>query len=291
MPVVSSSLPFALDGMHQSPFVVGPPITEPRQFFGREYLLKRIFDVWKCMLLQHIAVVGPKRSGKTSLLHYLSRIIDTPQEKLRPQQRNNWLLPGYQWVFVDFQDPRMSDEETLLRYLLMKLDLPVEEPCDFVAFMEIIEEYLQIPSLILFDEINVGLNSHLDETFWWGMRSLGSHHNTGKIGFLISAQQSPEELAIDHSEPSPFFNIFGHVFNLDALIEEEALMLINSSPLPFSEIDQAWILEQSGGWPALLQILCHSRLQALEENDNSQKWQKEALRRIKPYLYLLEDQD
>lgn len=289
LPVQTPNLPIFLTSWHSSPFVIGPPITEPHQFFGREYILKRIFDVWKYMPLQHIAVVGLKRSGKTSLLHYLRRIIDTPAEKLRPGQRNNWLMPGYQWVFVDFQDPRMCYQESLLRHILIELDMPVPEPSDLVSFMEILDQYLEFPTLILLDEISAGLASpDLDEQFWWGMRSLGSNHAGGKLGFLFTAHQPPEEMILDDNKPSPFFNIFGHVLNLGPLTENEARALIASSPQPFENKDTEWILAQSGRWPALLQILCHSRLTALEEGRHDNTWQAEALRRMKPYHYLLE---
>jgi hypothetical protein len=282
-------LPISLVSFNHSPFVVGPPITEPRQFFGREYLLKRIFNIWGSIPLQHIAIVGLKRSGKTSLLHYLRRIIDTPKEQLRHGQRNNWLTPGYQWVFVDFQDPRMCYQEGLLRHLLIELDMPVPDPCDLINFMEITDQYLEIPTLILLDEISVGLESpELDEQFWWGLRSLGSNHAGGNIGFLLTAQESPEQLMLDDNRPSPFFNIFGHVLNLGPLTEPEALALIVNSPRPFSEQDIAWILEQSGRWPALIQILCHTCLLALEEETPREIWQKEALKRMNPYRYLLE---
>jgi len=271
------------------PFVVGPPITEPHQFFGREYILKRIFDVWKYTPLQHISIVGLKRSGKTSLLHYLRHIIDTPAEKLRPGQRNDWLPPGYQWVFVDFQDPRMCYQESLLRHILIELDMPVPEPCDLVSFMEIIDHYLEIPTVILLDEIGVGLASpDLDDQFWWGMRSLGSNHAGGKIGFLLTSHQPPEEMLVDDNKPSPFFNIFGHVLNLGPLTNEEALELINSSPQAFENKDIKLIMAQTGRWPALLQIFCQSRLTALKEGRHDDAWQREALQRMKPYRYLLE---
>lgn len=284
----SARLPISLTAWHQSPFVIGPPITQPSQFFGREYILKRIFDIWKYLPLQHIAVVGLKRSGKTSLLHYLRHIIDTPKEQLRPQQRNDWLMPGYQWLFVDFQDPRMCYQESLLRYMLIALDMPVPEPTDLVSFMEIIDQYLEIPTLILLDEIGAGLAApELDEQFWWGMRSLGSHHAGGKLGFLMTAHQAPEEIILDDNKPSPFFNIFGHVLYLEPLTETEARALIASSPLPFAETDVIWVLEHSGCWPALLQILCHARLTALEENRQDNSWQQEGLRRMTPYRYLL----
>ncbi|MBE9562402.1 MAG: ATP-binding protein, partial [Proteobacteria bacterium] len=219
--------------------------------------------------------------------HYLRRIIDVPTEQLRPNQRHDWLTLGYQWVFVDFQDPRMCYQESLLRHILIELDMPIPEPCDLIGFMEIIDQYLETPSLILLDEIGAGLASpDLDEQFWWGMRSLGSNHAGGKLGFLFTAHQPPEEMIVDDNKPSPFFNIFGHVLNLGPFTESEARDLINSSPKVFSDIDVEWILAKSGYWPALLQILCHSRLTALEENQDN--WQVEAIRRIKPYLYLLQ---
>ena len=61
-----------------------------------------------------------------------------------------------------------------------------------------------------------------------------------------------------------------------------------SSPQAFENQDIKWILAQSGRWPALLQILCHSRLTALEEGRYDNAWQTEGLRRMKPYSYLFE---
>jgi len=283
-------LPISLtSGWHHSPFIIGPPITEPRQFFGREHMLKRIFDIWRYTPLQHIAIVGAKRSGKTSLLHYLRKIIDTPGEELRYGQKNDWLMPGYQWVFVDFQDPRMCYQESLLRHLLIELGMPVPEPCDLIGFMEIVDQYLEIPTIILLDEITAGLAApDLDEPFWWGMRSLGSNHAGGKIGFVLTAYETPESLAVEHNQPSPFFNIFGHVMSLGPLTHAEGLELIQSTPNPFAVQDIDWILEQSRCWPALLQILCHSRLMALEEHIGADEWQADGLKRMQPYRYLLD---
>lgn len=268
-----------------NPFVIGNPIINPRQFFGREYILKRIFDVWRTTPLQHIAIIGEKRSGKTSLLHYLSRIIDTPAQKLRPNQRNDWIKPCYQWVYIDFQDPRMAYQESLLRYILSKIGLPIPQPCDLVAFTEIIDQYLDIPTIILLDEIKAGFNCpDLDEHFWWGMRSLGCG---GKLGFLFTAHQLPQEIVQDDGKPSPFFNIFGHVFNLDPFTEEEALDFISSIPQIFDKKEIQWIIDNSRKWPALLQIICHSRFTALEEGKKDHSWKIEALQRIKPYRDLL----
>ena len=93
--------------MPLAPFVAGPPIMHPRQFFGREGELRRIFGVLGRFPLQHIAIIGLQRSGKTSLLRYLRHITKTPPEQLRPGQQSDWLKQPdrYRWVFVDFQDP------------------------------------------------------------------------------------------------------------------------------------------------------------------------------------------
>ncbi|NJR69927.1 MAG: ATP-binding protein [Synechococcales cyanobacterium CRU_2_2] len=75
----------------ESPFIVGSPITKPRQFFGRERELRRLFALIKRLPLQNAAIIGPRRAGKTSLLYYLMKICTTPEEELRPGQKRDWL--------------------------------------------------------------------------------------------------------------------------------------------------------------------------------------------------------
>jgi hypothetical protein len=274
-----------------APFVVGPPISHPRQFFGREGELKRIFGLWERLPLQNIAVIGSQRSGKTSLLRYLANITTATSVQLRPGQRTNWLSQPerYQWVFVDFQDARMGERERLLRYLLTSLNMPVPDVCDLASFIDIVSQHLQRPTLVLMDEIGAGLASpELDQQFWWSLRSLGSNFTQGRLGFLLTAHKAPDILAHAHDKTSPFFNIFGHTLLLGPLSEGKARELVSSSPVPFDPVDTEWILVQSGGWPALLQILCHTRLTALEERQTGDAWQEEGLRRMAPFRYLLE---
>jgi hypothetical protein len=273
-----------------NPFIVGPPIHRPHQFFGRDYELKRIFALWKQFPLQNVAIIGPKRSGKTSLLHYLEKITLTPAGQLRPSQRIDWLPQPdrYRWIFVDFQDVRMCNRERLLRYILTALEIPVPEPCDLENFMDMVSLHLQTPTIILLDEISAALASpELDQQFWGSLRSLGSNLTGGNLAFLLASHEPPAQLAQEQDKPSPFFNIFGHTFKLGPLKETEALELIASSPRPFDPIDINWMITQSGGWPYLLQILCHARLSSLEDNEASDGWKQEAIRQMAPYWYLL----
>lgn len=181
-----------------APFVVGPPVTHPRQFFGRERELRRVFGVLQRFPMQNVAVVGPQRSGKTSLLHYLMRITTTPVTHLRPGQRTDWLPQPeqYRWVFVDFQDARLRRQAGLLSYLLAGLGLPAPDPCDLAGFMDRVSTQLAQPTVVLMDEIGAALAApELDQEFWWSLRSLGSNQTGGRLAFVLTAHDLPAHLA------------------------------------------------------------------------------------------------
>lgn len=270
------------------PFIAGPPITHPARFFGREREMRRLFNLLRQRPLQNAAIIGPKRSGKTSLLHYLKAITTIPPDQLRPGQTQAWLADParYRWVFVDFQDSRMGSCATLLRYLLAQMALPVPDTCDLETFLDQVSAQLHTPTIIMFDEIGVAIERHteLDDAFWEGLRSLATNLVDGHLGFMLASHEPPDALAQHQGLGSPFFNIFGYTAVLGPLSEEAARELIASSPLPFSTADTEWILEQSQRWPMPLQILCRERLVALEAGESGAEWQTDALRQIAPFL-------
>jgi TIR domain len=274
-----------------SPFITGTPIEHPKNFFGREKELKRLFNLLKTHPLQNAAIIGKRRSGKTSLLNYLRRITTTPVEQLRPGQRCDWLPnpQAYRWIFVDFQDVRMAQRERLLRFLLESMELPVPVPCDLESFMDQVSGNVQQPTVILMDEVGVGLRRcpELDDEFWECLRALATNQTGGNLAFVLATPESPIDLAHNTGHSSPFFNIFGYTTTLGALTGNEASQLISSSPLPFATADIDWIMNQSGQWLLPLQILCHERLFCLQDNDFSDDWQREGLEQITKYFNLL----
>lgn len=275
------------------PFIAGPPIIHPRYFFGRERELKRLFNLLKSPPLQNAAIIGPRRSGKTSLLFHLKSITTTPPAQLRCDQRADWLPrpERYRWIFVDFQDPRLGNREGLLRYLLACLHLPAPNSCDLDCFLDVMSRSLRAPTVILLDEIGVALQRYpeLNDSFWEALRSLSNNQVEGNLAFVLAASEPPEKLACHSSLGSPFFNIFGFTAQLKPLTDEEARELIASSPICFPAADIDWILAQSRSWPLLLQILCRERLIALEVGETDEAWKKEGLEQIKRYGYLLEN--
>ena len=277
------------ENMHA--FVVGPPITRLRQFFGREHQLARIFGWWRTAPLMHVTLIGPRRSGKTSLLHYLRTITTSSETECRTSQRRDWLPEPhrYRWVWVDFQDPRMRIRERLLGHLLTGCGIDVPQPCTLENFADAMDRHAwQSPTLVLMDELERGLDSpELNQDFWHCLRSLMNAPAQGQLGFLLSSQASPQQVAEDHGKTSPFFNMF-QTLELGPFTEAEARELIASSPQPFPEEDINWILSQSGRWPFLLQILCQERLMALQQSEDSEGWRESGLRNIAPHRYLLD---
>jgi TIR domain len=274
-----------------SPFITGTPIEHPKNFFGREKELKRLFNLLKTHPLQNAAIIGKRRSGKTSLLNYLRRITITPVEELRPGQKCDWLPnpQAYRWIFVDFQDVRMAQRERLLRFLLESMELPVPVPCDLESFMDQVSGNVQQPTVILMDEIGVGLRRcpELDDEFWECLRALATNQTGGNLAFVLATPESPIDLAHNTGHSSPFFNIFGYTTTLGTMTDNESRELISSSPLSFAAADIDWILAHSGRWPLLLQILCQEQFFCLQEKDLSDEWQKEGLEQIAKYADLL----
>ena len=262
-----------------SPFIAGPPITEPTHFFGRERELKRLGMMLRQRPLQNAAIIGPRRSGKTSLLHYLRLATWLPQAE------------DYRWIFVDFQDARLGHQETLLRTLLTEMALDVPQPCHLESFLDVVSEQLDQPTVILFDEIGVALTRYpeLDDAFWESLRSLATNQVDGNLGFVLSSAQPPDVLAQHQGLGSPFFNIFGYTAVLGPLSEEGARSLIATSPIRFAAADIEWILAESGRWPMPLQILCRERLLSLSEGETGDTWREEALRQLEPLRRMASD--
>lgn len=275
----------------ESVFVAGPPISNPKSFFGRERELKRLFNLLKSPPMQNAVVVGSQRSGKTSLLHYLRNITMTSGAGLRPNQRSDWLSSPerYNWVFVDFQDQRLRTRAGLLQHILRSLRLPIPPTVNLDSFMEGMSLNLHTPSVILMDEIGIATQRcpELDDSFWEGLRSLATNQVKGNLAFILAGTEAPSLLAAKAGLGSPFFNIFGFVTTLGPLTELETSALISSSPIPFSDDDTDWIIATSKRWPILLQVLCRERLSTLEFGESGLEWREDAMSQIAPFLHLL----
>ena len=279
-----------VDVSRLAPFVTHKPILHPRQFFGRQQLLKRIFADLQKLPLPNLTVHGPRRSGKTSLLMYLKDIHHTNPAQLRLGQRRNW-LPGaqsYRWIFVDFQDHSQCTQQNFLHSLLTGFHLPMPEQLTLSSFMQTARAQIQQPTIVLIDEIACALNSaELGQNpVWESLRSLANNYSDGNLSFILSSDLSPQQLAEKFkSLSSPFFNTFT-TYPIGRFTPAEAADLVASSPIPFSSPDIAWIVAEGDNWPTRLQIACAVRLNTIDEPGDA--WKTEARQQLAPYDYLLE---
>lgn len=272
-----------------NPFIVGPPVRRPGQFFGRVEAVDRLFSLFRPGVLQNGAIIGAKRSGKTSLLHYLSQITTAPVHQLRPGQKQDWLgrPERVRWVFVDFQDPRMGSRKRLLTHILQGLKLPVPAEPTLFRFLDSVGDHLQTPAIILMDEMGAGLEApELDRRFWNSLRSLSTNLTQGTLAFVLAAHESPAQLAYDEGKTSPFFNIFGHTIRLGPFTRAEAFDLLDMPAEPFSEADRAWMVRHSRRWPCALQAMGYVRYEARRRGAGEAAWQTEALAAIQPFEHL-----
>lgn len=234
--------------MEPGPLIVGPPVKHPKYFFGRERVLQQIFNYWRFAPLQNIALIGPRRSGKTSLLYHLVQISKAKPERLREGQ---WQVSSqtaekFRWIFIDFQDSRMSRLHRLLTFILQGLDLKVPDPCTLNNFMDTIEgSRFRRPTIIVMDAVDIGLAApELDQNFWWNLCSLVSNYGNGNIAFLVATHKSSNSLTTNQRQSHPFFNLFNSI-ELGPFQEVEARDFIRSLPYEFSSNDIEWILANS----------------------------------------------
>ncbi|MCU0492340.1 MAG: hypothetical protein MUD01_12165, partial [Chloroflexaceae bacterium] len=119
------------------------------------------------------------------------------------------------------------------------------------------------------------------------LRSLGTNQTGGKLSFIITSHQAPKMQAELAGKPSPFFNIFQRL-NVGPLSEAAARELIASSPHPLAPADADWVLAESRGWPALVQLLCQTHMDWSYDGAIDPEWRDEGLRQLAAYRYLFE---
>ncbi len=252
-----------------NPYVFGPPVQAPEFFFGREHELAIIKDTITHLapgLRQSMALVGPRRIGKTSLLFQLLRqlepvpnataLMSTEQIGSRSslaltQEILSVLRAGVQGKHADIQinfdllsSPPLSGERI---YQVFQRDM--RRLNDALAARK------RPAAVLMIDEVE-GL---LD---FGGMRVLGMfRHLAQSLPYVLFVVAGSDRLYyLINDTTSPFFNVFKTIAVaplpenvVRAMIQEPA----RDAGLHFEPQAVDEVVRLSGGAPYLVNMICH----------------------------------
>ena len=256
---------------HENPYLNRVMIRDVSGFYGRTSEFQRIYARFAAAARpQSISIVGERRIGKSSLLHYLYHPATRKKHLPEPHK--------YVFAFIDFQEEQLTSVDAFFQAIFdsvrqeyeIKFDLP--EKMDYQSFKTLVRQCdaRGLRLIILIDEFDaVTSNPIFEADFFSFLRSMANKYN---IAYAVTTARDLQTLC--HSKEiatSPFFNIFSNL-NLGVFKPEEARELICGPsaeagfPLqPF--VDN--IVSLAGYFPFYLQIACSAYFEQMKEHDLS----------------------
>ena len=250
-----------------NPFYNRGPIREPRFYFGRPRETREVVRLLAGT--QNCSIVGPVKSGKTSLLLHLAR-PNTLGQGLSPAQNIA--------TYLSFEGLGRLSAEQFFHHMMQELARqsvgkeqcskitllwPRIAPREGLSFLELREVLDQIEVagerlIFLLDEVELAAkNPAFDLNFFSALRHIGSRPG---VCFVTATERRLHEMEIAGREVgSPFADLFS-VVRLRPL-EPEAAWKQVSGLAGEAEFDLSaerdLILELAGGWPYYLQVVAY----------------------------------
>lgn len=237
--------------MHaSSPFFHRGPIRDRSYFFGREPLLSRLLASLRQG--QSVALVGPRRIGKTSLL---LRVLEAAE-------------PGFHCLYVDCERLASHTPAQVSALLADTLgrnldghdtyELAPQDP--FVTLDDVVRRAAAAGTqlVLLLDEFE-SLTAHpqLDGAFFGSLRALAMEHGLAYV--TVSTRPLLELTAAQvHPRGSPFFNFFAQL-RIGLFTRAESLALLQKLSArgghPFNPEFCAQLIAGVGDHPFFLQMI------------------------------------
>jgi hypothetical protein len=243
-----------------NPFFHRGPVREPAYFFGRACEIEFATDLLRQG--QSLAVSGPRRIGKTSLLFHLAQPDIATAHGLGPE--------AARWVYLDGGMLDGLDEE----WLYGAVDRALGGDADAVPYSRFVERLRGLASLpaaprliLALDEFElIAANPRLGPALFNRLRGLTTQY---PLQFITAARDPLWQLSFAHRETlsSPFFNIFAPL-PLGLFSDEEAGTLLSTlstraRKAGFAAETVAFILEWAGPHPLFLQVAAYRAFGAL----------------------------
>jgi ligand-binding sensor domain-containing protein len=252
----------------ENPYVANVPVKDPKLFFGRDDILGQIVNG---VDRNNFAVCGPKRIGKTSLLHRLATALEQLDDSpyaFRPVMLSlHGVSEDKFFRTVGRSIARQYRAELDSTSLGNRGSVEIYDTYELLLDLETIQSVLQAASdkplrlILLIDEGDV-LNEYGQATLaQWRYVLMGPALEFLKMVWTgEQLDQRPWKLT-----GSDWLTVFGHVFYLTSLTEDEAIRLIRD-PVPYYRYDQEavrLILAESQLIPHQIQLLCRAAVEEM----------------------------
>lgn len=255
-----------------NPFVYGAPVDVPR-FIGRKSEIDRVFQQVTSSARGSVAIIGERRMGKTSLLHYVAA----------PDVIRRWNLDQESSIFLSIdcgaigqisitrlwryilarlqrQLGRVRTQSTLLGSIAALLAAPEIRTGDVEFLLEDLKDEKLI-LVLLFDEFECIIRTDPDaedvtRELLGGLRAL-INHASRVLSVIVATRRPLDELCQGiRFMGSPFYNNFSYV-HLRPFSRQEADSLLDQmlkdTGVDFTTADKALVYELAGTHPLLLQ--------------------------------------
>lgn len=247
-----------------NPYIVGRPVKNPADFYGRADEVEEIFlNIQK---LQPVSLIGQRRMGRTSLLHYISSPA-VAQKYVDPQK--------YILVYVDFEGLTQLSQDQFWRLILNEikrfaknsakkviLKMLKKENIDNMDVYSIFQSFSDqnIRIVLCFDEFEtVTLNKNFNAAFFMTLRYLVMSYEN--VTYITVSYNNLRELT--HSkeiQSSPFFNMFNEM-RVGFFAWEDTMDLIfkpsQKEGVKFNDNDSHFVLDVAYHHPFFIQTACY----------------------------------
>lgn len=234
-----------------NPFVLGKPIKEPEDFYGRRVELNELFEA--IVNMQPVALVGEHRCGNTSLL-YQMRHPDVQATFLDDGERGRLLF-----AFVNAQLAAESQDALFRRIARALRRADPDSEANFESDIDALwlEDYLEELAdrdkrlVLLLDEFEV--LASFPARFWEWFRGLITEYD---LSIVVATRVELGEFRDEWGSGSPFFNMFRSIYvgNFSADEVDQFLKAVGESTgMDFMAIAPT-IGELAGRFPYYLQV-------------------------------------